>query len=65
MVHTKYQGSRPCGIKQEDFFSCFPIYAYVLPVTQQGWAHFWPQGYKMNKLGGGPQDDDTYQILRL
>ena len=30
MLHTKYHGSRPCGLRQEDFFM-FSLYkqAYV------------------------------------
>ena len=32
-VHTKYQGSRPCGFRQEDFLM-FSLYeAYVKHVT--------------------------------
>ena len=33
MLHTKYQGSRPCGFRQEDCFMFIPIKAYVKPVT--------------------------------
>ena len=33
MLHTKYQGSRPCGFRQEDFFMFLPIKAYVKAVT--------------------------------
>ena len=33
MIHTKYQGSRSYGIRQEDFFHFFPIKAYVKHVT--------------------------------
>ena len=33
MPHTKYQVSRPCGFRQEDFFMFFPILAYVILVT--------------------------------
>ena len=29
MLHTKYQGSRPCGFRHEVFFHIFPIEAYV------------------------------------
>ena len=25
MLYTKYQGSRPCGFRQEDFFMVLPI----------------------------------------
>ena len=35
MLHTKYQGSRPCGFRQEDFFMFLPIKAYVKPVTPE------------------------------
>ena len=51
MLHTKYQGSRPCGFRQEDFF--------------EGGGHFWPQGYNLNKLGRSPLSDATYQISKL
>ena len=58
MLHTKYQGSRPCGFRQEDFFMFLPIKAYVKSVTP-GRSHFWPQGYNLSKLGRGLLDD-TY-----
>ena len=63
ILHTKYQGSRPCGFRQEDFFMFLPIKAYVKPVNPGG--HFWPQGYNLNKLGRGLLDDTTYQKSRL
>ena len=59
MLHTKYQGSRPCGFRPEDFFIFLPIKAYVKPVTP-GRGHFWPQGYNLNKLDRGPLDDTSY-----
>ena len=64
MLHTKYQGSRPCGFRQEDFFMFLPIKAYVKPVTQRR-GHFWPQGYNLNKFGRGLLDNTTYQESRL
>ena len=60
MLHTKYQDSRPCGFKQEDFFMFLPIKDYVKPVTPRR-DHFWPKGYNFNKLGRGSLDDTTYQ----
>ena len=33
MFHTKYQGSRPSGFREEDVFIFLPIKAYVKPVT--------------------------------
>ena len=33
ILHTKYQGSGPCGFRQEDFFMLLSIYAYVKHVT--------------------------------
>ena len=33
MLYTKYQGSRPCGFRQEDFFMFLPMKANVKPVT--------------------------------
>ena len=50
MLHTKYQGPRPCGCREEDFLSCFPNTNYVKHVTP-GWAHFWPKGHNLNKFG--------------
>ena len=35
MLHTKYQGSRPCGFRREDFFKFLPIKAYVKPVFSE------------------------------
>ena len=63
ILHTKYQGSRPCGFRQ-DFFMLLPILAYVKHVTL-GRGHFWPLGYNLNKLGRGPLGDATYQISKL
>ena len=33
MLLTKYQGSRPCGFRQEDFFMFLPILVHVKHVT--------------------------------
>ena len=35
MLHTKYQGSMPCGFRQEDFFMFLAIKANVKPVTPE------------------------------
>ena len=43
MLHTKYQGSRPCGFRQEDFFMFLPILVYVKHVTPGGIAIFGPR----------------------
>ena len=64
MLHTKYQGSRPCGFRQEDYFMFLLLNAYVKHVTP-GWGHFWPKGHNLNKLGRGLLGDATYQISRL
>ena len=64
MLHTKYQGSKPCIFRQEDFFMFLPIKAYVKPMTQRR-CHFVPHGYNLNKLGRGLLDDTTYQKSRL
>ena len=32
MLHAKYQGSRPCGFRQE-FFRIFPLQAYINMLT--------------------------------
>ena len=52
MLHTKYQGSRSFGFRQEDFVMLFPI-NYVKHVTL-GWGHFWPKTRYFNKHGRGP-----------
>ena len=65
MLHTKYQGSMPCGFRQEDFFMFLPIKAYVKPVTPPRPDHFLPQGYNLNKIGRGSLDDTIYQNSRL
>ena len=39
MLHTKYQDSRPCSFRQEDFFMFFPKEDYVKHVVP-GAAHF-------------------------
>ena len=48
MLHTTYQGSRPCGFRQEDFFMFLPILVYVKHVTP-GAGHFWPQEHNLKK----------------
>ena len=64
MLHTKYQGSRPCGFRQEDFFMFLNILDHIKHVTP--WAgSFWPQRHNLNKLVRGPQGDATYQISKL
>ena len=50
MIHTKNQGSKPYGFRQEDLFMFSPILVYVKHVTPRA-GHFWPQGYNLNKLG--------------
>ena len=64
MLHTKYQGSGPCGFRQEDFFHVFPIYAKVNNVAPRA-GHYCPQGHNLNKLNRGSLGDATYQISRL
>ena len=64
MLHTKYQVSRPCGFRQEEFFVLLPIQAYVKHMIP-GVGNFWPQGHNLNKLGRGLLGDAPYQISRL
>ena len=59
MLHTNYQGSRPDGFRQGDFFMFLPIKAYVKHLTP-GVGPFWPKGYNLNKLGRGSLDDASY-----
>ena len=48
-LHIKYQDSRPCGIRQEDFlmFSYLAYVNHVNPVT----GPFWLKGHNLNKYG--------------
>ena len=64
MLHTNYQGSRPCGFRQEDFFMFLPIKAYVQPVTPEA-GPFLSPCYNLNWLGRGSLDDTTYQKSKL
>ena len=42
VLHTKYQGSRPCGFRQEDFFMFLPILVYVNHVTPRAGSFLAP-----------------------
>ena len=64
MLHSKYQGSMPYGFRQEEFFQCFSLYAYLNNVTP-GQGHFLPQGHNLNKRCRCLLGDATYQIPRL
>ena len=64
MLHTQYQGSMPCGFRQEDFFSSFPNEKHYI-CDLWGGSIFSPQWHNFNKLGRGPLDDAAYQISRL
>ena len=33
MLHSEYQGTRPCGFRQKIFFNVSPYKAYVKSVT--------------------------------
>ena len=59
MQHTKDQGSKPYGFRQEDFFHVFP-YIGLCKTCDPRVGHFWPQGYNLIKLGKIPQGDATY-----
>ena len=57
MLHTKYQGCRPCGFREEEDFSCF-LYISLCKTCDRGGGgggggggHSWPQGHKWNKFG--------------
>ena len=58
MQRIKYQDSWPCGFRQE-YFSCFPIQAYVKHVIL-GLGHFRHWGHNLNNFGIGPLDDACY-----
>ena len=48
MRHTKHQGSRPSGFRQ-DFFNVFPILAYLNHMTPRQ-SYFRPMDHNLNKL---------------
>ena len=64
MLHTKYQCSRPCSFRQEDFFM-FSLYISPCKHVTRGQALFSPQRHNLDQLYGGPLGDATYQISRL
>ena len=43
MLHTKYQGSTPCGFRQEDFFNVFPNINLCTTYDPVGGAIFGPR----------------------
>ena len=51
MLHTKYQGSRPCGFRQM-IFSGFS-YISLCETCEPKAGHFGPQGHTLNTLGRG------------
>ena len=63
MLHTKYKGFKPCGVRQEEFLMFFPIKAYLKHVTPR--AKLLSQGYNLNKLGTGSLGNASYQTSRL
>ena len=61
MLHTKYQGSGSCGLRQKNCFtfSLYYSYAYVEHVTL--WTgHLLPQGHNLNKLGIVVSDKNSF-----
>ena len=51
MLHTKCQGSRPYGLRQEGFFHVSPYISLCNTCDPPGQGQFWPQGHNLNKLG--------------
>ena len=49
MLHTKYQGSMPCGLRQEDFFM-FSLYKHQVKHMTHEAGHFCAQGHNLNYL---------------
>ena len=44
MLNTKYQGSRLCGFRQENYFHSFPKNIYVKQLTPRTGAFFFAPG---------------------
>ena len=61
MLHTKYQGSMPCGL---DYIT-FSLYKPMLNMWPLGRGHFWFLGTNLNELGRGPLGDALHQIAKL
>ena len=61
MLHTKYQGSRPCGFRQEDF----QVFPYIsLCKTCNSRIVFGLRGIiRTNLEGRGPLGDATYKKI--
>ena len=55
MLHTNYQGFRPCGIRHEDYFM-FPYISLCKTYDPRAEPFF-------NKLDRGPLGDATYQNI--
>ena len=63
MLLTKYQGSRPCGFRKEDFFHGSTYMSICKAFDHWGGAIFGP-GDKLNKLGRSLLGNATYQGSR-
>ena len=61
MLHTKYQGSRFYGFKQEGLV----FHALCKTNDTSVGAIFGPMSIFFNKLGKDPLDDASYQIARF
>ena len=57
MLHTKYEGSRAYGFRQEDFFMFLYLLKHVTPMV----GSFLANWYNLNKLGRSRLGDATYQ----
>ena len=45
ILHTKYQGAKPYGFRQEDILYVFP-YIGLCKTCDPKAGHFWPQGWE-------------------
>ena len=64
MLTTKYQSSICSSFRQKEFRKWSSLFL-CSNLRPPGKAYFWSQGDHMNKVGRGPQGDDTYQISKL
>ena len=56
-LHTKYEGSRLSGFREEIFLR----FSYEKLISPRA-GPFFAWGHYLNKLGRGPLGDATYQI---
>ena len=63
MHNTKYQGSRPCGFRKEDFLKNFPYINIGKTGHNPWWLCFLTNQKQFYNFGRGSPKDHLYQII--